>query len=415
VISSAQGVREHATVAPRALVRHLRTFLGWGVALAVVVALVLGVTRYRSAHATAPVRFETAKVDRGAIAAKVTATGTLSALVTVVVGSQVSGRIDKLFADFESQVKKGQTVATIEPSLFRASVAQARANYLSARAAVEKARSQQLQAQRAYARAKALYNEGIASRADYEAAEADIGVADSQLTAANAGVAQAQAALAQTELNLHYTTIVSPIDGVVISRNVDVGQTVAAALQAPTLFTIAQDLTRMQVDTNVAEADVGKVRAQMEVTFTVDAYPQRTFNGIVRQVRDNAQTIQNVVTYDAVIDVDNGDRVLKPGMTASVTFTYATRDAALRVPNAALRFKPDAATTALMNSAAPKNAGVPTLAPDERAVWVLRQGRAVLVAARVGISDGSTTEVLGGDVHDGDSVVVEALTDATKK
>lgn len=385
---------------------RVRGALRWVLALVIVAALGGGIFRYRSTHAASPVHYETSTVDRGGIAAKVTATGTVSALVTVLVGSQVSGRIDKLFADFGSPVRRGQTIATIESSFFRAAVAQARANHASAKAAVDKAIAQQTQARQSSIRASTLQKEGLVSRSGLEAAEADLGVADAQLVSAQANVTQAQAALDQTTLNLRYATIVSPIDGIVISRNVDVGQTVAAALQAPTLFTIAQDLTHMQVDTNVAEADVGKVHAGMRVTFTVDAYPLRAFEGKVRQVRDNAQTIQNVVTYDAVIDVDNGERLLKPGMTASVTFTHATREAALRVPNGALRFKADARTLAAMMGNRPPE--VATTKPDERVVWVLRDGRPMSTIVGIGISDGSHTEVLGGNLHEGDAVIVEA-------
>lgn len=373
------------------------------------------VVQYRRAHAVAPVRYEIARVDHGPIAAKVTATGALSALVTVSVGSQVSGRIEALYVDFGSTVKKGQVVAKIEPSLFKAAVEQARANHGAARSAVDKTRAQLVQAQKQYARAQLLSKQGLLSAADFEAAESALGVAQADVKSAQAVVGQTKAQLDQAELNLRYTTIVSPIDGTVISRSVDVGQTVAATLQAPTLFTIAQDLTRMQVDTNVAEADVGKVKPQMNVTFTVDAYPHQDFSGIVRQVRDNAQTVQNVVTYDAVIDVDNSARLLKPGMTASVTFVWATRDSALRLPNGALRFKPDPATLTAMAKMDP---GVTLtrkdLRADERTVFVRRAGHASAAVVKIGVSDGSFTELLSGDVHDGDEVVTEAIVQGGK-
>jgi HlyD family secretion protein len=392
------------------LVHGARIALRWGVPVLIIAAAVLGTMRYRRAHAVAPVHYEVARVDRGPIAAKVTATGALSALVTVSVGSQVSGRIDSLYADFASTVTKGQTVAKIEPSFFRAAVEQARANYGAASAAVERAVAQLAQAEKQLARAKVLRAQGLMSTADFDTAESAVTVARAEVKLVRATAAQTKAALDQAELNLRYTVIVSPIDGVVISRNVDVGQTVAASLQAPTLFTIAQDLTRMQVDTNVAEADVGKVKPAMEVTFTVDAYPARSFRGKIRQVRDNALTVQNVVTYDAVIDVDNSDRLLKPGMTASVVFVYATRSDALRLPNAALRFKPEPATLAAMTkldaSAAPAKRA---LGADERMIWVLRAGHAASAPVRIGISDGSITEVVGGDIKQGDDVIVEAI------
>jgi HlyD family secretion protein len=219
---------------------------------------------------------------------------------------------------------------------------------------------------------------------------------------------QARAALDQAVLNLSYTRIVSPIDGIVISRNIDVGQTVAASFAAPTLFTIAQDLTKMQVDTNVAEGDIGKIHEKMEATFTVDAFPTRTFRGLVRQVRDNATTIQSVVTYDAVIDVNNPDLALRPTMTANVTFVYATETDVVRIPNAALRFKPDAATVAAMTNGPATSSRHDGLAADQRLVWLLDRGRATPQVVRIGITDGILTEVMEGDVRPGDAVVSEA-------
>jgi HlyD family secretion protein len=350
-------------------------------------------------------QFETAKVDRGPISSKVTANGTLSALVMVSVGSQVSGRIESLRVDFGSPVKKGQIIATIEPSLLRAARAQTAANYAAAQAAVGRAEAQAINADRQFARAQALYAQGVATLADRDAAEAALAVARADVAVARSNVKQTRAARDQAELNLHYTTITSPIDGIVISRNVDVGQTVAATLQAPTLFSIAQDLTRMQVDTNIAEADVGKVREGMNVTFTVDAYPGRTFTGRVRQVRDNAQTIQNVVTYDAVVDVDNSERLLKPGMTATVVFVHEKKGDVVRVPNAALRFRPDAATLVTMaNGTTPP---MPSRS-DERIIWIDEAGYAKPGLVRIGISDGTWTELVSGPAHPGERVVVEA-------
>ncbi|MGZ3474139.1 MAG: efflux RND transporter periplasmic adaptor subunit [Polyangiales bacterium] len=399
---------------PRTELPHKKTTLRrvarYGVPIVVVATAAVGVARYRSAHAVEPVRYELGHVDHGPVAAKVTATGALSALVTVSVGSQVSGRIESLFADFGSTVTKGQVVAKIEPSLFQAAVDKETANYGAARAAIDRARAQLVQAEKNFAREKALFADGLTSRASLETAESSLGVARADVKSSTAAAEQAKAALDQAELNLKYTTIISPIDGTVISRSVDVGQTVAATLQAPVLFTIAQDLTRMQVDTNVAEADVGKVKPKMNVTFTVDAYPRQKFDGVVRQVRDNATTVQNVVTYDAVIDVDNTARLLKPGMTANVTFVWATRDDVVRLPNGALRFKPDPPTLAAMTRV-DRSASPPKreLAADERIVWVMRGGHATGAVVRIGVSDGTVTEVLGGDVHDGDDVVVEAI------
>ncbi|HEY4117811.1 MAG TPA: efflux RND transporter periplasmic adaptor subunit [Byssovorax sp.] len=363
------------------------------------------------AHPASPVHLEAAVVDRGAIAARVTATGATSALVTVQVGSQVSGRIATLGADFNTPVRRGQVIATIEPELFAAAAAQARANLAAARAGLDTAKAQESLADRNLARARGLFGEGLVSRADLDAAVASADVGRAQVAAAQATVRQAAAAREQAELNLRYTTVVSPIDGTVISRNVDVGQTVAAALQAPTLFTIAHDLREMQVDTNVAEADIGKVREGMSATFTVDAYPGKLFEGRVRQVRDAATTVQNVVTYDAVIDVDNTAGLLRPGMTASASFVYAERADALRIPNAALRFKPDPATVQGMRGrpgSTVAQAGGEGLHADERVVWVEAAGRAEPRVVVIGISDGRSTEVVSGPLAAAERVVTEA-------
>jgi HlyD family secretion protein len=321
----------------------LRRAWRWVALLLAIASAAPLVIRFANSHTAKASPYQTTAVDRGPITAKITANGALSALVMVSVGSQVSGRIASLHADFGSHVKQGQVIASIDPAMFRATVQQGLANQAVARAALERATAQRFNVERQFARSKTLLEQRFISQADYDAAEAALGVARADERAAAASREQARATLAQAQLTLHYTTIISPIDGVVISRNVDVGQTVAATLQAPVLFTIAQDLTRMQVDTNVAEADVGKIREGMPVSFGVDAYPNRAFTGRLRQVRDNAQTLQNVVTYDAVVDVDNFERLLKPGMTATVTFVYAQRADALRISNAALRFKPRSA------------------------------------------------------------------------
>lgn len=363
--------------------------------------------RYSESQRTPKIRYESLPLERGPVSAKVTASGTLSALVTVLVGSQVSGRIETLGVDYNSPVKKGQIIATIEPSLFRAAVAQARANYVSAKAALDKAKAQAVDADRQYKRSETLVGQKLIAQADFETAEANASVAKAQVAASEAGVEQARAALNQAEVNLKYTTITSPIDGVVISRSVDVGQTVAASLQAPTLFTIAQDLTKMQVDTSVAEGDVGKIQPGMKVSFVVDAYPNERFEGNVRQVRDAPTTVQNVVTYDGVIDVDNSRRLLKPGMTANVTFVYAEKDSVLKVPNAALRFKPD--SRMLEHMGAEGKNGLTPLKPNERFVWILKQGQPARETIGIGITDGSQTEVTSGTVREGDRAIIEVL------
>jgi HlyD family secretion protein len=391
--------------------RAFAQMLRWSLMAALAAATAVAVWRYAHSQAAPVVRYQTGAIDHGPIAARVTASGAVSALVTVQVGSQVSGRIQAWYADFNTPVKKGQLIASIEPSLFQAAVGQARANFAAARAGYDKALANRLVAQRNYARELALFEQALASRSDLDAAEAQADSSRADVAAADATIQQTRAALDQAVLNLSYTKILSPIDGIVISRNIDVGQTVAASFQAPTLFTIAQDLRKMQVDTNVAEGDIGKIREGMAATFTVDAFPTRTYRGVVRQVRDNAQTIQNVVTYDAVVDVDNQDLSLRPTMTANATFVYATKDEAVRLPNAALRFKPDASTVAAMSfgAAAPTMPAKDQLAADQRVAWAMRAGRPTPVVVRLGISDGMVTEVAEGDLRPGDALVTEAI------
>jgi HlyD family secretion protein len=408
--TSLTAIPPAAKHAPARKSRVSKRLLGWASASLAVSALGFVGWRYAHTHAAPLVRYQSAPADHGSLAARVTASGTVSAIVTVQVGSQVSGRIQAWYADFSTPVKKGQLIARIEPSLFQAAVAQAVANYASSKAAYDKAIANRALAERNYARELALFEESLADRADVDAAEASAGASRADVEAADAGMVQARAALDQAQLNLSYTRIVSPIDGVVISRSIDVGQTVAASFQAPTLFTIAQDLTKMEVDTNVAEGDVGKIREGMDATFGVDAFPTRTFRGVVRQVRDDATTIQNVVTYDAVIDVDNADMALRPTMTANVTFVYATKVDTVRIPNAALRFKPDAATVVAMTGKGGSAASNrDELAADQRVVWVTAGGRASPRVVRIGISDGIQTELVEGDVRPGDSIVSEAL------
>jgi len=379
------------------------------------------------------VRYETVPVEQGRIVAKVTATGTLSALVTVQVGSQVSGRVQQLFVDYNSPVKKGQLIAKIDPQLFDAAVEQARANHVAAQGNLTKAKAQAVDAARQYQRARALGERQLVAQADVDTAQTNADVADAQIEAAKGSVAQAQASLHQAEVNLAYTNIISPTNGVVISRSVDVGQTVAASLQAPILFLIAEDLSKMQVDTSVAEADIGKLKAGLTAAFTVDAYTGERFTGTIRQIRNAPQMVQNVVTYDAVLDVENPELKLRPGMTANVTFVYAERDEVLRVPNTALRFRPPPELLAQIrqergnhlrerhtgttdgrrnDGAQPVSASQPPSESDDatrRTVWVLRGDTPKMVRIRTGLSDGTVTEVVEGDLHPGDRIITEAL------
>jgi len=316
-------------------------------------------------------KFRTVKVERGEISSIVTATGTINPVITVLVGSQVSGTIKALHADFNSRVREGEVIAQIDPAIFEAQVEQGRANLLNAQANLlnaqanlqnaqanlSKAEISVVDAKRTLERNKELIEKKVIAQAtldtaqtNYDTAIAQREVAKAQLESARsqvesnkAQVEQARAGLKVADTNLKYTTIRSPVNGIVISRNVDVGQTVAASLQAPTLFMIAKDLTRMQVDTNVSEADIGRVAKDQDATFTVDAYPERTFRGKVSEIRNAPITIQNVVTYDVVIQVDNSDLRLKPGMTANVSVQIEHKGNILKIPNSALRFRPESA------------------------------------------------------------------------
>jgi len=344
-------------------------------------------------------QFRTDKVVRGDIEMAVTATGTVNPVTTVLVGTQVSGTIKNIYVDFNSPVKKGQLIAQIDPALFEAQVNQAKANLLSAKANLEKAEATSVDAKRTMERNKELLAKNLIAQSDFDTAETNYETSKASVSAAKSQVAQSEAALSSAEINLFYTKIVSPVDGIVVSRNVDVGQTVAASFQTPTLFSIAQDLTKMQIDTSVAEADIGNVKVGQDVEFTVDAYPDITFKGKVWQVRNAPITVQNVVTYDVVIQVDNPELKLKPGMTANVSIIISLRKDVLKIPNAALRF-------ILVEMSKPsvqqKGAGV----------WILEQGKPERVPVSTGISDGSYTELVSGKISAGQEVIVESLTKA---
>ncbi len=319
------------------------------IAVGVILFAAFGMNRKEKAQ------YFTAATDRGDIRQVVEATGTINAVTTVQVGSQVSGSIWKLYADFNSHVKKGQLIARIEPSLFEGAVLQAKAdlenakaNLAAAKANLEKAKAAAIQTKADYDRIAGLVKQGVVSQQQYDLAKANAESADAQVSAAQAGVTQAaaqvqqrEAALSVAQTNLDHTMIYAPIDGTVTNRAVDIGQTVAASFQAPVLFTIAQDLTKMQVYAATDESDIGQIRTGQKVTFRVDAYPRDTFTGTVTQVRMNPTTVQNVVTYSTVIDFDNPELKLFPGMTAYITIPVAIAQNVMRVPNGALRYKPD--------------------------------------------------------------------------
>ena len=346
--------------------------------------------------------YKTEKVSRGEINALVTATGTVNAVTTVSVGTQVSGTIKRLMVDYNSPVKKGQLLAQIDPSNVQSQVDQANANLWSAKATMEKAAVATLDARRTLLRNKDLFAQNFIARSDLDTAETNAQSAEAQQKVTNAQVGQAQAALKIAETNLQYTNILSPVDGTVISRSVDVGQTVAASFQTPTLFSIAQDLTKMQIDTNVDEADIGKVQVGQTVSFTVDAYPDTIFIGKVAVVRNAPITVSNVVTYDVVIQVDNSQLMLKPGMTANVSITIETRKDVLRIPNSALRFKP-AEITGKSEKSQNKQGMKGTK------VWILENDKPKPVKVNIGLSDGNYTEISAGELKEGQEIITDSL------
>jgi HlyD family secretion protein len=331
------------------------------VAIFILLLLAVGIFAAFEFRGKTPAQYYTARVEQGDILQVVEATGTINAVTTVQVGSQVSGTIAKLDVDFNSKVKKGQLIAQIDPALFQGALEQAKADLENARANLgvaeantAKAKASELQLRADYERNIGLAKEGVVSpqaldlaKANAESATAQVAAAVAQEKQARAQLLQKQAAVQVAQTNLDYTTIHAPIDGTVVARNVDVGQTVAASLQAPTLFTIAQDLTKMQVYAKTDESDVGQIRTGQKVSFKVDAYPRDTFTGIVSQVRMNSTIVQNVVTYDTIVDFDNPELKLFPGMTAYVTIPVAAANNVVKVPNGALRYKPDLAADEL--------------------------------------------------------------------
>lgn len=344
--------------------------------------------------------YRTVRLERGDIASTILATGTLNPVILVQVGSQVSGNIKRLYADFNSVVKKNQVIAQIDPMLLKAEVEKARANYKAALANVDKAKVIMTDTRRTLNRYKALVKENLVSQSDVDTAQTNYDSAVVQLEAARAQVEQTRAALDFARTRLDYTVIRSPIDGIVLSRNVDVGQTVAASLQAPTLFTIAQDLTEMQINTSVDEADIGLVKSGQKVTFTVDAYPSEAFEGRVSQVRNAPQIVQNVVTYDVIIEVKNPELKLKPGMTANVSIIVTEKRNVLRIPNAALRFRPYREER---ESRQPK--GIETSAQNR--VWALLvDAKLKSVSVKLGVNNVRYYELIKGDVKEGDNLVV---------
>jgi HlyD family secretion protein len=430
------------------------------VLVVLLLAAALGVGAYFKFKEPPKAQFNTLPVERGDILSTVSATGTLNAVVTVQVGTQVSGTLSKLYVDFNSPVRKGQAIAQIDPALFNSAVQQARGNFLNAEAGQARAQVTLADAKRTLGRNRQLLAEGIVAQSDLDAAQTAYDSALAGVRAAEAQLMQTRGALMQAETNLNYSTIRSPVDGIVVSRNVDVGQTVAASFQTPTLFTIAQDLTKMQIETSIDESDISRLKVGQSADFTVDAYPEQQFRGTVSQIRNAPVVTQNVVTYVAVVGVPNKDLKLKPGMTANVSVQVEKKENVLKVPSAALRFKPksgkeekgtrtakgdreagtgkgdreagtgkgDSVATAGQGSHAasgrPNGSGTPgrggaagagAQGPSQKIYLLDAEGNPVPVAITTGVTDGGFVEVTGGNLKEGDEVVVEQVTPQAKK
>ena len=414
--------------------------------LGVIVAMFVALRLNRGAQ----VQHFSAKVERGAVNDVVEATGTINSVITVQVGSQVSGTIAKLNADFNSRVHKGDVVAIIDPALFKGAVLQAaadlknaEANLVAARANLEKSKAGLVQTKADYERAVGLTRDGVMSlqqldlaKSNFDAATASVGGAAANITQAEAQISQKEAAVAVAQTNLDYTVIRSPIDGTVVARNVDVGQTVAASLQAPTIFTIAQDLTKMWVYAKTDESDVDNIKVGRVVTFKVDALPKQTFQGVVSQIRMNPTTVQSVVTYDTIIEFANPELNLFPGMTAYVTIPVATATNVMKIPNTALRYKPPmtaeevralyhqygidgleeqrVAGTSAGGDGGSSAQNLPRAPKAESAiVWKLHPDQSMEpVKIALGITDHAFTEVnavLKGDLKEGDDVIIRSV------
>jgi len=385
-----------------------RLFIGTGILLIIAI-----VAFYSLKGSNKESKYETIEVDRGDIVEKITATGAINPVITVRVGSQVSGRITRIHADFNSQVKKGQVIAQLETDIYQAKVTQANANFNLAKAQTREARVLLLDAENNLRRIKNLSKGLVASERDLEVAETNYEAAKAALSAAQARKEQSRALLNSTKVDLEYTTIYSPVDGIVISRNCDVGQTVVSTFQTPDLFLIAQDMTKMQVEAYVDEADIGKIQAGQEVLFTVDAFPERTFSGKISQVRFAPKQEQNVVTYATVIEVANPDLLLRPGMTATVSIIANEKKNVLRLPSIALRFKANPADKYLYHydEEKDKDSGdEEELLNLPQSLWIINDiGQVKRIPIKAGISDGRYTEVLNGSIDEGEKVIVGYL------
>ena len=381
-----------------------RWWIGGGVLL--VLAIGGGVTWWRTGR-VAPVHYTTVPVSRGPVARTVTATGTVNPVLTIIVGSYVSGVIQDLTCDYNTRVKKGQVCAKIDPRPYQVIVDQAEATLETSRAQLGKDRANLAYAKLTYDRNAAMLKNGAVTQDALDLSKSAYDQAVAQIAVDSATIDQHQAELRAAQVNLEYTSIVSPVDGTVVSRNVTMGQTVAASFQTPTLFLIATALTNMEVDANISESDIGGVKQKNPSVFSVEAYPNRAFHGVVTQVRQSPLSVQNVITYDVVVSVPNKDLALMPGMTATTKIVTAQRDSVMRVPDQALRYSPGGL------AAAPAAAAIEP--PSAAHVWLLRDGRPARGELTTGLDDDSFTEVVKGDLRVGDQVIVSERASAPKK
>jgi HlyD family secretion protein len=372
--------------------------------LAIAVLVIVSSLYFLTGSSSAP-RIVTAKVTEGPIVRSVTATGTVNPVITVQVGTYVSGPITAIYSDYNAPVKKGQPIAKIDPRPYQATADIAHAVLANSKAQLGKDSADLDYKRVTYERNLALYKANAVSKDTVDSAYSAWQMDVAQVKLDHANIQQQTANVAAAEVNLNYTNIVSPVDGTVVSRNVDVGQTVAASFQTPTLFLIAKDLTKMQVDSNVSESDIGYVRPGQKASFRVDAFPDRDFEGVVAQVRQAPITVQNVVTYDVVVSVENPELMLKPGMTANVNVITASHDKVVRVPIDALRFSPAGqppADSAALNGAAGR----------QTRVWVQKHRNVSPITITTGLSDGTWVEVAEGDLQPGDRVVTDEVRSA---
>jgi len=374
-----------------------------GIVLAAIVAFA-GYMYFRKDNGVS--LYRTAKVEKGEIVDAIAATGTINAVSTVSVGSQVSGTIQQIFVDFNSRVRKGQVIALIDPRLLEAAVEQARANVDNAKASLDRTRVGVIDTERTNRRNRELVKDGFVAQADVDSSQTAWEQAVAQKRSADAALQQADGALRIAKTNLEYATIRSPVNGIVISRSVDVGQTVAASFQTPTLFSIAEDLTKMQVDTNVDESDIARAALGQTVTFTVDAWPEKTFTGEVAQVRNAPIVTQNVVTYNVVVRVDNRELFLKPGMTANVSIEVKKFSDVLKIPNAALRYRPTAKGTEAESAGRRQRNGKGKEEAGGQRVYLLgKDGKPAPVRIKSGVSNGTFTVLEEGILKEGDLLV----------